>query len=302
MVRALKNQVVVVTGASSGIGHAAARTFAQRGARIVMGARRFDVIEELAADVMRAGGEAAAVQTDVSSESQVEALAQTAIDRFGRIDTWVNNAGTSVYATFDKLTEDEIRRIMDVNFMGTVHGLRAALPVMQRQGEGVIINIASIAGKRAIPLLSVYSASKFAIVGLGEALRAELHHAWPGIKVCTICPPSVNTAFFENARTKEGYAAKPMPPVYPTEMVVDAIVRCAEHPKREIVIGAAGKMFVLFNRLAGGLMDRVMGKTGFKQQLSPEPKSASAPDNLFDASPCADEHGHWSRWGGHKPA
>lgn len=302
MPKEIRNQVVVITGASSGIGHAAARSFAQRGAKIVMGARRFDVLEELAGEIIREGGEAAAVQTDVADADQVEVLAATAIDRFGRIDTWINNAGTSIYATFDKLTEEEIRRVMDVDFMGTVHGVRAVLPIMQRQGEGVIINIASIAGKRAIPLQSIYSAAKFAVVGLGEALRAELHRAWPKIKVCTVCPPSVDTAFFDNARTKEGYAARPMPPVYPPQKVVEAILRCAEHPKREITVGAAGKGFVLLNRLAGGVMDRIMSRSGFRQQLSPDIKSAEAPDNLFEASPHVEEHGHWRRWGGRKPA
>jgi short-subunit dehydrogenase len=302
MLRDLKNQVVVITGASSGIGHAAAREFARHGAKVVVGARRLDVIEDLAAEILRAGGEATAMQTDVSQRGQVENLAQTALNRFGRIDTWVNNAGTSVYATFDKLSEEEIRRIMDVNFMGTVHGIQAVLPIMQRQGTGTIINIASIAGKRALPLQSVYSASKFAIVGLGEALRAEMEHGWPEIKIATICPPSVNTAFFDNARTKEGYAARPMPPVYSTEKVVDAILRCAVNPQREVVIGAAGKLFVLWNRLAGGWMDRVMSRMGFDQQLTREPKAAGAPDNLFEASPHADEHGHWTRWGKRKPA
>ncbi len=302
MPRELKNQVVVVTGASSGIGHATARSFAARGARIVIGARRLDKLEDLAAEVGQAGGEAAAVQTDVSREDQVQALARAAVDRFGRIDTWVNDAGISVYATFDKLTEDEIRRIMDVNFMGTVHGIRAALPVMQRQGEGVIINVASIAGKRALPLQSIYSASKFAVVGLGEALRAEMYRTWPKIKICTISPPSINTAFFDNARTKEGYAAKPMPPVYPTEKVVNTIVRCAEHPQPDIIIGAAGKFYVLLNRLAGGLMDRYLSRSGFKQQLSGEIKQAGAPDNLFEPSPHADEQGHWTRQGKRRPA
>jgi short-subunit dehydrogenase len=302
MFRELRNQVVVITGASSGIGHAAAREFARHGAKVVVGARRLDVLENLAAEIIRAGGQAAALQTDVSQKNQVENLAQMALDRFGRIDTWVNNAGTSVYATFDKLSEEEIRRIMDVNFMGTVHGIQAVLPIMQRQGEGTIINIASIAGKRALPLQSVYSASKFAIVGLGEALRSEMEHGWPKIKISTICPPSVNTAFFDNVRTKEGYAARPMPPVYSTEKVVDAIARCAVHPQREIVIGAAGKLFVLWNRLAGGWMDRIMSRTGFNQQLTQESRSADAPDNLFQASPCTDEHGHWTRWGNRKPA
>jgi NADP-dependent 3-hydroxy acid dehydrogenase YdfG len=283
MARAIHEQVVVITGASSGVGHATARKFAERGARIVVGARRIDILNEFVDSITRAGGQAAAVQTDVSERSQVEWLARAAVERFGRIDTWVNNAGISIYATFDKLTDEEIRRLMDVNFMGTVYGIQAALAVMREQGEGTIINVASVAGKRGFPLQSIYTASKFAIVGLGEALRAELAKSWPAIHISTICTPAINTAFFDNARTKEGYTAKPMPPL-----------DCAEYPKREVIIGAAGKTFVLSNRLAGGVMDWALGKIGRKAQLTEEPKSATAPANLFEPSPETFERGNWS--------
>jgi short-subunit dehydrogenase len=297
MTKKISEQVVVVTGASSGIGRITARMFAERGARVVIGARNVEALGDLAQRIKQAGGQAVAVPTDVSERHQVDHLARAAVDHFGRIDTWVNNAGVSVYATFDKLTDAEIRRVMDVNFMGTVYGVQAALPIMRASGSGTIINVASIAGKRAIPLQSVYSASKFAIVGLGEALRTELAGKGLEINVCTVCPPSVNTPFFDHARTKEGRAPKPLPPVYEPETIAEAILSCAENPQREVLIGAAGKAFAILNTLAPGLSDWYLGKTGFEGQLLDEPKPADAPDNLFRPVAETRERSHWTIMG-----
>lgn len=154
MPKALDQQVVVITGAPSGIGRVTARRFVEEGARVVVGARNVDAVNELVRGLNHANERAVAVQTDVSSREQVERLAHTATERFGRIDTWVNNAGTSVYATFDKLTEKETRRVLDVNFLGTVYGMQAALSAMRQHNDGTIINISSVADKRAIPLQS----------------------------------------------------------------------------------------------------------------------------------------------------
>jgi short-subunit dehydrogenase len=297
MPRKIEEQVVVITGATSGIGRTTARLFAERGAKLVLGARNKEALDDLVREIEAAGGAAVAVETDVSGQQQVQALADAAIERFGRIDTWVNNAGVAVYATFDKLTDKEIRRIFDVNFMGTVHGVQAALPAMRANGGGTIINIASVAGKRALPLLSAYSASKFAVVGLGEALRAELVEEEAEINVCTVCPPSINTPFFDHARTKEGRAPRPMPPVYQPEDVAEAIISCAESPQREVIIGAAGKTLTLMNTLAPSLADWYMGRSGVEGQLTDEPKSADAPDNLFDVPPETRERGDWTARG-----
>jgi len=301
MPKALNEQVVVITGASSGIGHCAARAFSARGARLVVGARRNDRLNALVHDITQTGGQAIAVPMDVTQREQVDELARTAVERFGRIDTWINNAGVSVYALFDKLDVEEIRRVMEVNFMGTVQGIRAALPILKNQGEGTIINLGSLAGKRGFPLQTAYTASKFAITSLGEALRAELHRQWPGIKICTVSPPPINTPFFDNACSREGYAARPLPPVYPTERVVDALLGCALRPRREVNIGIT-KPFVLWNRVAGGLLDRALGRWAIKRQLTDEPKSADAPSNLFTPSPYTREHGDWTRWARRRPA
>src|SRR5437868_295698 len=272
MPQEIHDQIVVITGASSGIGRTTARMFVERGARVVVGSRNAEALNSLVKQITEGGGIAYAQPTDVTDRAQVERLAEMALNYFGRIDTWVNNAGVSMYATFDKMTDAEIRRIMDVNFMGTVHGIQAALPIMRTHGGGTIINVASVAGKRAIPLQSVYSASKYAVVGLGEALRAELIDEPAEIHVCTVCPPSIDTPFFDHAATKEGYAAKPLPPVYEPETVAKAIIDCATEPAREVVIGMVGKAFAMMNTVAPAATDWFMGKTGIREQLSDEPK------------------------------
>jgi short-subunit dehydrogenase len=255
-------------------------------------------INELAHVIRQAGKEALAVPSDVSDPEQVEHSARTAVDSFGRIDTWVNNAGITEYATFDKMTEEEFRRIIDVSFMGTVHGTRAALSIMRTQGGGTIINIASIAGKRVLPLQSAYSASKYAIVGFSEALRSELVYTGDKITISTICPPSINTPLFDYALTKEGYIPKPLPPVYDPERVAQVILNCAVDPKREVVITAMGKGLVFLNRIMPGMMDRFFGERGFALQLTREPKSADAPVSLFQALPDTRERGaRWTWWG-----
>lgn len=297
MVKQINEQVVVVTGASSGIGRATARMFAARGASVVMGARNAEGLNDLAQEIKRMGGQVVAVTVDVSEREQVNELARIATEHFGRINTWVNNAGVSLYATFDKLTDAEIRRVLDVNFMGTVYGMQAAISIMRNHGGGTIINVSSIAGKRAIPLQSVYSASNYAIVGLGEAVRVELANEEVEINICTICPPSINTPFFDHARTKEGRAPKPLPPVYEPDRVAEAIILCAENPQREVLIGSASKVFAILNTVAPNLSDWYLGKTGIEGQLLDEPKSVDAPDNLFDSPLETRERSDWNVMG-----
>lgn len=297
MPRRVNEQVVVITGASSGIGRTAARMFAERGARVVVAARNIEALNELVGQITSKGGLAYAVETDVSKREDVERLGDRTLNYFGRVDTWINNAGVSTYATFDKMSDEETRRIMDVNFMGTVYGMQTALSIMRSQGSGTIINTASVTGKRAIPLQSIYSASKYAIVGLGEAVRAELVNEQSDINVCTICPPSIDTPFFDHALTKEGVAPKPIAPVYAPEDVAEAMISCAENPQREVLIGSAGKMFALLNALAPAVTDWVMGKIAVSGQLTDEPKPADAINNLFDIPPDAREHGGWTALG-----
>jgi short-subunit dehydrogenase len=271
--------------------------FAERGARVVLGSRNIDALNDLVREIAERGGLAYAIPTDVTRREEVEQLAEAALSYFGRVDTWVNNAGVSIYSTFDKVTDEEMRRLMDVNFFGTCYGMQAAIRAMRAGGGGTIINVASVAGKRAIPLQNIYSASKYAVVGISEAVRAELAGDCPEINISTVCPPSIDTPFFDHALTKEGFQPKPPPPVYSPETVAEAIIACAENPRREVVIGTAGKMFSLMNTLAPSLTDRFFGATERELQLTNNPKSESAPSNLFDTVDDTREHGGWSAAG-----
>jgi short-subunit dehydrogenase len=296
MARSLNQQVVVISGAGSGFGLAAARLFASSGAKVVVGGRNENALRAIEQEVQSGGGEIASAVTDVAERDQVERLASLAIEKFGRIDTWVNNAGVSLYSTFEKVTEDEIHRIFQVNFMGQVHGMWAAVPRMRQNGGGVIINVASVVGKRAMPLQNFYSASKFAVVGLSEALRTELAIQKANIKICVVCPPSVNTPFYDNAGTKEGYCPRPLPFVAEPEVLARAIVSCARRPRREMWVTLTAKAFVSLSILFPWFMDLFIRTIGFRAELTQEPKPADAPSNLFAPTPDVREKADWTAW------
>jgi len=281
MPRNLNEQVVVISGAGSGFGIAAARRFASRGAKVVVGGRNEAALRAIEESIRSDGGQIVAALTNVADREQVERLANLAIDRFGRIDTWVNNAGVSLYSAFTKVTEEEVHRIFQVNFMGQVHGMWAAVPRMMQTGGGVVINIASVVGKRAMPLQNFYSASKFAVVGPSKARRTELAIQRANVKICFICPPSVNTPFYDNARTKEGYCPKPLPLVAEPETLARAVVSCARRPRRGLWVTLTAKVFVGLSIAFPSLMDSVLLWIEFRAELTQEPKSAEAPSDLF---------------------
>ena len=294
MARNLKGQVVVISGAGSGFGLSAARLFASHGARLVVGGRNKTALLGVEEEIRQKGGEIVTAVTDVAEREQVERLANLAVERHGRIDTWVNNAGVSLYSTFEKVTEEEVHRIFQVNFMGQVHGMWAAVPRMRANGGGVIINVASVVGKRAMPLQNFYSASKFAIVGLSEALRTELAIQKANVKICVVCPPSVNTPFYDNAGTKEGYCPKPLPIVAEPEVLARAIVSCARRPRREMWVTFTAKAFVGLSILFPSMMDLFVRMIGFRAELTTEPKRADAPSNLFGPTPDVRERADWN--------
>ena len=279
MLRPLAQQVVVITGASSGIGRATAVQFGAAGASVVLAARNEVALQEAAREVEHAGGIALVMPTDVAKWEQVERLATRAVDRFGRVDTWVNNASVSEYATVEQMTIEEIERLIQVNLLGMIYGVKAALPHLKRQRQGTIVNVSSVVGERAVPLQSVYVATKHGIKGFTESLRLELEHEKTGITVTLIEPGSINTPFFNHARSKMGVKPSPMPPVYPPSAVAEAIAFAAERPRRTIVVGGGGKMLGVLEQLSPALTDRVMllGGQGFKQQ------QADAPDDGLDA-------------------
>jgi len=254
--RKLSDSVVVITGASSGIGRAAALAFAERGGTVVLAARRADVLEEVAEACGRKGARTLAMPTDVTDEGAVRALARETIEAFGRIDVWVNNAGVSLFARFEEAPPEAFRQVLETNFFGYVHGARAVLPYFREQGSGVLINNASMLGKGGAPYLSAYASSKFAILGFSESLRQELRGE--DVHVCTVLPASIDTPIFQNAGNYTGRATKPMNPVYPAELVAKTIVKLAEHPRKEVYAGRAGRTLGTLHRLSPELYERVM--------------------------------------------
>jgi NAD(P)-dependent dehydrogenase (short-subunit alcohol dehydrogenase family) len=248
----IEGAAVVITGATSGIGFETARAFARAGANVAIAGRRQQRLDELAALIAREGRQALAVRTDVADPAQVEALIAKAVERFGKIDVLVNNAGVGLAAAFSETTLDEFRRIMDVNFWGVVHGCRAVTPVMVKQRSGVIINVASILGKRGVPFSSAYCASKFAVVGFSEALRAEL--AASNVAVSTICPGAVDTEIWRAAGNKLGAQFDAFPK-YPAWQLAQVIVNDARFPQPEIVLALDAQVIDFFNTVAPRLMD-----------------------------------------------
>ena len=250
----LAGSVVAITGASAGIGRACALAFAARGARVVLGARRLNLLETLAAGVQANGGEALAISLDVAEREQVEAFIGAAVGRYGRLDVLVNNAGYGVRGTVVATPPDAYERLMRVNYLGTVHGCRAAIPVMIRQRGGVIINVSSIVGHRSLPTGGAYAATKAAQISLTEALRVELDGT--GVHACSVHPVGTETEFGEvQARLSGDAAPKPFGPQQSAAAVADAIVRCAERPRAEVYPYWPSRAIVWANALAPGLVD-----------------------------------------------
>ena len=264
---------MVITGASSGIGRATAVLLGERGASIVLAARNGEALDAAAMEVERAGGKAQAVVTDVAEWDQVQALAAAAVERFGRIDTWVNNAAISAYGTVEQMEVEETLRIVQVNLMGQIHGMKAALTQMRKQGGGTIVNVASALAERAVPLQAAYCAAKHGVKGFTEALRLELQSEDIPIDVVLVMPSSINTPLFKHARSKIGVKPMPIPPVYEPRVVAEAIAQVAEKPVRQVVVGGAGKAMVTGQRLSPTLLDRYMTwrRQMITQQMTQEP-------------------------------
>jgi NAD(P)-dependent dehydrogenase (short-subunit alcohol dehydrogenase family) len=280
MPRPISEQVVVIVGASSGIGRASALAFAGRGAKVVCAARGAQALENLVEQITVAGGTAVAVPTDVTDHAAVWALADAAEDRFGRIDTWVNDAAVGVWGKVEQITPEEFDRVMRVNFLGHVHGVQAALPALRRSGSGVIIGVSSLEGVRSVPMQAPYTASKWALRALYDTLRMELAADGEPIAVSTVLPAAIDTPFFEHSRSKVGAMPKPPPPVYAPEVVADTIVYTAEHPRREVAVGGVAIGFVTAQRLSPALTDAVMSipRLGLQEMTADRPDNGT--DNL----------------------
>lgn len=281
MPRPLSEQVVVIIGASSGMGRETALEFGRAGAKVVLAARNHVALSEVANAVQAAGGQAHVVTTDAADFGQVEKLAAEAVSMFGRVDTWINDASVALYATVEDSTVEEIERVMQVNFMGVVHGCKAILPYMRQQGYGTIINFGSVVSWMPLPLLSAYSASKHAVKGFTDALRLEMERERTGVHLTLVMPAGINTPFFNHARSKLGVKPQPTPPVYQPEVVAKAVVHAAEHPQRDIYGGGAAWFFAMMERFSPALVDRFLmaGNFVFKAQKSDQPDDNV--DNLF---------------------
>ncbi|MGZ3689353.1 MAG: SDR family oxidoreductase, partial [Bdellovibrionota bacterium] len=285
----IQDQVIVITGASSGIGLCTAKKAAEQGARVVICSRNEKALNQICDEITTKGGRVACTVADVAEPESLERVAQFAVKNFGRIDTWVNNAGITIYGRLTETPLVEKRRIFEVNFWGVVHGCRAALPHLMREG-GALINIGSILSEHAIPLQGIYAASKHAVKAYTDALRMELEHDSPGVSVTLIEPTAINTPSAMHARNRLGGKAVHASPVYAPELVADSILRCAEHPAREVLVGGTAKVFSLMQKFTPRLTDKIMEHRMFQAQVDPG-QPAPQDDALF-APPASEGQVH----------
>jgi short-subunit dehydrogenase len=256
------SKVIAITGASAGIGRATALALARRGSSLALCARREDVLDAVGEDVRRLGGQALVVAADVSHEADMDRFVARTVEHFGRLDVMICNAGFGIYGTIDQIAAADMRRLMDVNYMGTYHAARAALPVFRRQAAGHVVIISSIVGKRGVPYVGAYAATKFAQVGLAECLRAEL--VGTDIHVTVVYPISTETEFFQVMTRESGHATRAAGPRQSAERVADAIAWAIERPTPEVYPYRLAKWLAIVNAVAPGLSDRLVKRWGRK--------------------------------------
>jgi NAD(P)-dependent dehydrogenase (short-subunit alcohol dehydrogenase family) len=279
------SEIVVVTGAGSGVGRAVAKRFAQDGAKVALLARSREALAGAAREVEEAGGEALALPTDVADYDQVEAAAQAVEEAFGPIDVWVNNAMTTVFAFVEDIEPDEFRRATEVTYLGTVWGTKAALKRMQPRDRGSIVIVGSALAKRGIPLQSPYCGAKHGIQGFFESLRCELRHKGSNVHLTTVHLPGLNTPQFDHCRTKMPKYPMPVPPIYQPEIAADGVHWAAHHRRRELYVGASTCYTIWGNNFAPWLAEWYLAKTAVKGQQTDPPVDGVRDGNLFDALP-----------------
>jgi short-subunit dehydrogenase len=275
-----RGRVVVITGASSGFGRGTALELAERGASVVLAARSVDLLEQIALACETAGGEALVAPTDVSDSAQVEQLAAKTLERFGRFDCWINNAGVGAIGQFDDIPLADHEQVIRTGLIGTIAGSHCALRHFRRRGHGVLINVASVVGKIPAPLYASYVAAKFGVVGLSDAIRQELREqSVTDIRVCTVMPMSHETEFFQHAANYTGHESKPIPPVYDPAVTIDALVKLVVEPDDETITGWQGGVFNVLHHLMPGAVEKLMAKRSMQAELEdspPAPNTAGA--------------------------
>src|SRR5690606_19318661 len=288
----INEQVMVITGSDSGIGLATARMACRAGARVVLNSRDGEALERIAGELRESGGEAAWHAADVADEHGMKRLAEVALEQFGRIDTWVNNAGATVYGEIEKVPVDDARRVFDTNYFGVVNGTLAALPHLRREG-GVLINVGSILSGVAIPLQGHYAASKHAIKGFTDSLRQELEHDDAPVAVSLIRPASIDTPYTEHAHNHmEGAEPTVPPPVYAPEVVAEAILNCAENPQREVLVGGSARQMEMMAGASPSLYDWYSETIVWDQQRA-EPGTTPRNDALHGPSSSGSTRGSY---------
>ena len=290
---ALQGQVVVITGASSGIGRATAHGFAECGARLVVAARRMQLLNVAVGECATLGGQATAVQVDVTDPDSMENLARQAVERHGRIDIWINNAAVSLYARVNEGPLEAHRRVIETNLLGCLYGSRIAVRIFRERRRGVLINVSSAAAYVGQPYSSAYVASKFAIRGLSECIRQEVSDC-PQIRVCTVLPGATDTPFFRHAGNYMGRAVQPLRPIADARQVARVIVAAAERPRRTSFVDIA-RMLPLLVGIAPGWIEGYVGRLVRRRQFRDEPAPPS-PGNLFEPMMEGDDVcGGWRR-------
>ena len=280
----LREQVILVTGASSGLGRAIARMAGERGAKVVVTARNQEALDNCIAEIERAGSDAVAVTADVSDQAQVRGVVDAAIERFGGLDTYIANAIVTVYAEADRLEAEELRRVWDVNFFGVVYGYWAALPHL-RASRGTFLHVSSALAYRGIPLQAAYCSTKAGLRAFLESARVEEQKTGSGVAISLVLPGAINTPQFDRDRQKIGYQPQPVPPIYQPEPFAEATLHCAEHPVRELPISWGAQKLLWGQKLSPRAGDWMLRRMGWKSQHTKEPKPVDSPDILFDTLP-----------------